>query len=213
MGRIKWLAGPAAAGVLLTVSAGCGEDKPVAFAPASSPATESKPGAVARLLDASGATVGTVTFTDGAGATGVNVTLEPNQKVAAGYHGLHIHANDVAEGGEGCQADATQPSSAWFTAVDGHWTKSGETHAKHSGDLPTVFALADGRAQAAFETDAFTVSELKGKAVILHAGPDNYGNIPVGDAPDQYRPNAAAATEKTAKTGNAGDRIACGVVG
>jgi Cu-Zn family superoxide dismutase len=48
--------------------------------------------------------------------------------------------------------------------------------------------------------------------VIVHAGSDNYGNIPIGDAPDQYTPNSEAATEATAKTGNAGARIACGVI-
>ena len=55
-------------------------------------------------------------------------------------------------------------------------------------------------------------AELPGKAVILHAGADNFGNVPVGTGPDQYTANSAAATTKTGNTGNAGDRIACGVI-
>lgn len=34
----------------------------------------------------------------------------------------------------------------------------------------------------------------------------------MGDALDQYKANSAEATTKTGKTGNAGDRIACGIV-
>jgi Cu-Zn family superoxide dismutase len=48
--------------------------------------------------------------------------------------------------------------------------------------------------------------------VIVHALPDNYDNIPLGTAPDQYTANSPAAREKTLATGNAGDRLACGVV-
>jgi Cu/Zn superoxide dismutase len=38
------------------------------------------------------------------------------------------------------------------------------------------------------------------------------GNVPLGTAANQYTPNSADATTATAKTGNAGDRIACGVI-
>jgi Cu-Zn family superoxide dismutase len=51
-----------------------------------------------------------------------------------------------------------------------------------------------------------------GRAVVLHAGPDNFGNVPVGAVSDQYAPNSTSATEKTVKTGNAGDRVACGLI-
>jgi Cu/Zn superoxide dismutase len=36
--------------------------------------------------------------------------------------------------------------------------------------------------------------------------------VPIGEALDQYTANAPDATTKTQNTGNAGDRIACGVI-
>jgi Cu/Zn superoxide dismutase len=46
----------------------------------------------------------------------------------------------------------------------------------------------------------------------LHQGPDNYGNVPVGTAPNQYTANSAEATTLTQNTGNAGARIGCAVI-
>ena len=61
-------------------------------------------------------------------------------------------------------------------------------------------------------TDRVAVRDLLRRAVVLHVGADNLGNIPVGDAPTQYEPNSPEATSLTARTGNAGDRLACGVI-
>jgi Cu-Zn family superoxide dismutase len=46
--------------------------------------------------------------------------------------------------------------------------------------------------------------DADGSAVIIHAGSDNYGNIPAG----RYDPDA---DETTLNTGDAGGRVACGV--
>lgn len=48
--------------------------------------------------------------------------------------------------------------------------------------------------------------------MIVHAGADNFGNVPVGGALNQYTANDVAATTATKNTGNAGDRLACGVI-
>ena len=59
-----------------------------------------------------------------------------------------------------------------------------------------------------FVTDRFRFQDLllgDGSAVVVHARPDNYANIPT----DRYDPDPDATT---LATGDAGDRIACGVV-
>ncbi|MGQ0623417.1 MAG: superoxide dismutase family protein [Sporichthyaceae bacterium] len=194
---------------LVVTLAACGSDDEVEL----SAAAEPEVGASATLVDVEGTTVGTITFADVDGRTLVSIELVGAESVTGGYHGFHIHANDLPDAGEGCIADADEPSATWFASVDGHWTKGAdEEHGMHAGDMPAVFALQDGTATGTFMSDAFTVEEVKGRGVILHAGPDNYGNIPVGEGEDQYTANSALATEKTAKTGNSGDRVACGVI-
>ena len=55
----------------------------------------------------------------------------------------------------------------------------------------------------AFEMDA--VLDADGSAVMVHAGPDNFGNIPTRYAP-------AGPDADTQATGDSGGRAACGVV-
>jgi superoxide dismutase, Cu-Zn family len=123
-----------------------------------------------------------------------------------------VHANNDPANGSGCVADAAQPSSTWFVATDGHFSKPGQTHGDHAGDLSSPLVSADGTAMLRFTTDRFKPSDVRGRAVILHASPDNFGNTATGTAADQYTANSPAAIDKTQKTGNAGDRVACGVV-
>jgi Cu-Zn family superoxide dismutase len=78
--------------------------------------------------------------------------------------------------------------------------------------MPSVFVNADGSVETRFEVDRIDPSALNGKVVILHAGADNFGNVPLGTGTTQYTANSADATTATGKTGNAGDRIACGVI-
>lgn len=190
------------------------------------PAAASARVATAKLQLADGTEVGSVRFLTVGDRTTVKVTLDPSDccpgalaggLVADGiareaFHGLHVHANDDASNGEGCIASPSQPSKTWFTAVDGHLTHGIQSHGDHAGDLPPLLVDGNGRAQATFTTDRLVADELVGKAVILHAGADNLGNVPVGLAPDQYTPNSPAAADKTHATGNAGDRIACGII-
>jgi len=56
------------------------------------------------------------------------------------------------------------------------------------------------------------VADIVGRAIVVHAGADNYANVPLGANADQYTANSQAAIDKTAATGNAGDRLLCGVV-
>jgi Cu-Zn family superoxide dismutase len=166
----------------------------------------------ATLRGADGGRVGTVTFGDGrSDDTEITVRLRRAGGVGA-FHGLHVHANDSTANGDGCVADSAQPSATWFVSADGHWKHdAAELHGQHAGDLPSVFVNGDGTAETELVVDKLTPSEVVGRAVVLHAGPDNFGNVPVGPAVDQYTPGTDALA-KTQTTGNAGDRFACGVV-
>lgn len=84
------------------------------------------------------------------------------------------------------------------------------THKDHNGDFPVLLANTNGTAKTEFVTDRFKIKDLfdaDGSAVIVHANPDNYANIPVG-----YTPASADVTNTTQATGDAGARFACGVV-
>jgi Cu-Zn family superoxide dismutase len=167
----------------------------------------------ATLRDPDGRRVGTVDFRISRYATQVDARLRPNANVEPDqFHGFHVHANADPSNGDGCIADPDAAPSTWFVSADGHLAAQGETHGNHQGDLPSPLVLADGTARLSFTTDRIEPSLLRGRAVILHDRPDNFGNIPVGTAANQYQPNSAAATDLTARTGNAGDRMACGLV-
>jgi Cu-Zn family superoxide dismutase len=170
--------------------------------------------ASAMLHAANGSPVGSVTFRTRAGRTEVEAKIQLSQGMTAidAFHGFHIHANDKPENGTGCVADPNLAPATWFASADGHLTEPGMTHSQHLGDMPSVLVNADGTAEIDFTTSRLTIADLANRAVVLHAGPDNFGNVPVGAGPEQYTANSTAAMDKTAATGNSGDRIACGVI-
>jgi len=167
----------------------------------------------AKLRDPEGRVVGTVEFRIRRDAMHVDAKLRPNPYIAVNaFHGFHVHANDNPANGRGCVADPAEPSSTWFVSADGHLSASGQRHGQHNGDLPSPLVMADGTARLSFSTDRIEPEVLRGRAVILHKFPDNFGNIPVGSAATDYTPNSDAAIQRTRDTGNAGDRVACGVL-
>ena len=179
-----------------------------------SASAERRERASAVLYLADGRSVGRVSFVgDDVTVTEVRVTVRlPRSAPAPGFHGIHVHANDDPANGYGCVADPAQPSSTWFVSADGHLAQSGQGHGAHAGDLPPLLVTGSGRAASVSITDRVAVRDLARRAVVLHVGADNLGNVPVGTSPTQYTPNSAEATSLTARTGNAGDRLACGVI-
>ena len=164
-----------------------------------------------RLAD--GSRAGSVVFfgvNDHVTRVKINVDL-PDDDPQPGFHGIHVHANNDPGNGSGCEAEPDEPEAA-FASADGHLAEEGQTHGGHAGDLPPIMLLQNGRGYSVSITDRVLVTDLMGRAVILHEDPDNLGNVPTDGGPADYTPNSAEATTTTAGTGKAGNRIACGVV-
>jgi len=113
--------------------------------------------------------------------------------VAAEFEGLPT--------GEGCSApmfafhihekgDCQPMGEDMFGMTGGHYNPAGCGHPYHAGDMPPLFG-AGGRAILLFLSDRFTVQEILGRAVVVHRQPDDFITQPAG---------------------NAGEKIACGVI-
>lgn len=169
----------------------CGsDDEPAVQAPTAGPPAAATPGARADLVNAQGQPVGDVTFTEEGG----KVVVEGKVRgLPPGFHGFHVHAVGTCE-----------PP---FTSAGGHLTAGAQDHPTHAGDQPVVMVLADGTGETRFVTDRYKLADIlppDGSAVIVHAGADNYANVPT-----RY---AGSIDQMTKDTGDAGGRLACGVI-
>ncbi|MFC4375960.1 superoxide dismutase family protein [Nocardia halotolerans] len=152
----------------------------------------SEAGLRAELKDGSGNGVGTATIASEGGH--LVVTVEA-RGLRPGFHGLHFHENGTCEGD--------------FTSAGGHLQVGPADAHPASGDLTSLQVGADGTAKLVTRTDAVELDDVRGKALIVHAGADNFGNIP----PRYSREGGTGPDETTLSTGDAGSRVACGVVG
>lgn len=149
-------------------------------------ATMNRPTATATLAPTSGqtasGTVRLVQMADGAVQVTVNLTGVP-----PGVHGFHIH-----EKGD-CGDNGNAAGGHFNPAATAHGAPNADPH--HAGDFGNVTADDNGNVTTRFTTRSVTVeagdNSAVGRAVILHANPDDLTTQP---------------------TGNAGGRIACGVV-
>lgn len=142
-------------------------------------------GARATVMQADGADVGTATVS--VAKDGLTFTFDA-RNMAAGTYAVHVHTTGKCEGPK-------------FTTAGGHWNPTNKQHGKdnpqgsHYGDLPNLTVSAGGTGSVSFTVKGATMPGLldaDGAAFMVHAKPDDY---------------------KTDPTGDAGDRIACGVLG
>nr|WP_231893477.1 superoxide dismutase family protein [Rossellomorea aquimaris] len=77
-----------------------------------------------------------------------------------------------------------------FSSAGGHWNPTNQPHGNHAGDFPVLFSN-DGYGKMSFFSNKFKVKDVIGKGVIIHQNPDDFRSQPSGDA---------------------GKRLACGVV-
>lgn len=127
---------------------------------------------------------GTVTFTAVEG--GVRIVAEV-ENLEPGKHGFHIHEYGDCSSGDGMSAG-------------GHFNPTGKKHGapdsfeRHAGDLGNIVADEKGRAKYDRIDKDITLNgpnTIVGRSIIVHANEDDF---------------------KTQPTGNAGGRVACGVI-
>ncbi|AEF34406.1 periplasmic superoxide dismutase [Mycolicibacter sinensis] len=170
---------------------------------------------VARLTTVDGGQVATATFefSKAGGKEFATITVETTSTgvLTPGFHGMHIH------GVGKCEADSVAPGGGApgaFLSAGGHFQAPGHNEHPQSGDLTSLQVRSDGSALLVTTTDAFTRQELldgEGTSLIIHADDDNFANIPA----DRYtQVNGTPGPDQTTlTTGDAGKRVACGVIG
>lgn len=81
-------------------------------------------------------------------------------------------------------------SGEGLSDTGGHYNPANVPHPNHAGDLPPLMSC-NGGAYLAVRTDRFCVRDIIGRTVVIHSDPDDFRSQPAG---------------------NAGTRIACGVI-
>jgi superoxide dismutase, Cu-Zn family len=102
-------------------------------------------------------------------------------------HGFHVH-----EKGDCSALDASSAGDHYNPAGSAHGNPAGQAH--HAGDIPNISADASGRASVDVLIEGVSIggaNDIVGRALIVHADPDDYATQP---------------------SGNSGARIACGVI-
>jgi Cu-Zn family superoxide dismutase len=138
-----------------------------------------------------GKSIGTISFAD----TAAGLLITPHlSDLSPGHHGFHIHENPSCQPKEkdGVMT-AAQAAGPHFDPA--HTARHGGPHGGgHAGDLPVLVVGADGKVDAALApVKELTVAAIRNRSVMIHAGGDNYSDVP-------------------APLGGGGARIACGVI-
>ena len=127
--------------------------------------------------------LGTIVLQEEAGG-GVRFTPDLGDILPAGDHGFHAHVNpDCGAGGQAAGGHYDPGDTGRHEGPEGDG---------HLGDLPRLASEA-GRVVTAVVATRLTMTDLYGRALVIHEGGDNYSDSP-------------------APLGGGGPRLACGVV-
>lgn len=139
--------------------------------------------------DGVGEKIGNIHFADSASGLVINTHLK---NLPAGERGFHIHEN-----GSCAPAEKDGEMVAALAAGSHYNPQQAPNHGTplsgHLGDLPALTVAADGTANVTVVAPRLKLADIRGRAIMIHAGGDNYSDDP--------KP-----------LGGGGDRIACGVI-
>lgn len=167
------------------------------------------------LKAADGTQVATAEFQFNEGSNGGYVTVTVHttstSRLSPGFHGLHIHGVGKCEPNS---VGAAGGAPGDFLSAGGHFQAPGHDGNPQSGDLTSLQVRQDGSSLLVTTTDAFSRNDLVSgdkTAIIIHEDDDNFANIPA----DRYtQVNGTPGPDQTTlSTGDAGKRVACGVIG
>ena len=134
----------------------------------------------------------------------VNVNISG---LTPGYHGFHIHQTGDLR--QGCKSLCSHFNPFGTSHGNPH---SGKEH-RHVGDLGNVFADLDGIVSETFIDEHIKLRgkcNIVGRSVVIHEDEDDLGFGGIDEAGNIYDHELH---QESLKTGNAGSRIACGIVG
>jgi len=159
------------------------------------PPAQAKGGKTIELKDVKGESVGTATLSP----KGTGIEIKYNFKnLPPGEHAIHIHQNAK------CEADPAAPADA-FKSAGGHFNPEHKQHGlenpqgPHAGDMPNFTVKADGTAKGTVDDPRVTLAEGAPNSVFANGG-------------TSLMIHAKADDMKSDPAGNAGPRIACGVI-
>ena len=115
-----------------------------------------------------------------------------------GGHAFIIHAVGSCTPDFSAAGDHFNPDESRHGFIHPNWNQRDSSAGGHGGDLPNIYAAADGSARADFFTDGVTlqdgqrhsVFDADGSAIVVHERPDAYREV----------------------ESDTGERVACGVI-
>lgn len=144
--------------------------------------------ATASFVDAAGEASGSAELHE-ASSGGVLIKIEMTDLPEESWVAFHVHETGSCDAATGHES------------AGGHFNPGSKEHGydaangPHAGDMPNQYVAADGTLRAEVLNHAVTLTEgetgIRGRALMVHAGADDYSSQPSGDA---------------------GDRLACAVI-